>query len=96
MEPNFEIYTIKVFETFDWPPAYTNHYSTNGKLYIILVAAYNSYLTKNIFDFCLTKNIHLIFLPLHSTHILQPQDIGLFSLYSYCYSIELELWIRKE
>jgi hypothetical protein len=76
MEPNIEIYTIKVFETFDWPPAYTNHYCTNCKQHIILRDGCNSHLIHDIFDFCSTKNIHLICLPLHATHIINHKILG--------------------
>lgn len=45
-----------------------------------------SHMTWEFFDFCLSHKIVPIFLPPHSTHQLQPLDVGLFSPLQKYYS----------
>jgi hypothetical protein len=42
----------------------------------------------------LDNNIHPLYLPAHSTHILQELDVGLFSPLQRAYSTELDHWMR--
>jgi len=43
---------------------------------------------------CIKMNIHLICLPAHTTHVLQPLDIGIFSPMGNSYRKELEDFLR--
>jgi len=95
MEQNFEKYTIKMFVPLDWPPAHANYYSAKGEPHILILDGHEPYLTWQFFDFRLKRNIHPICLPAHSTHILQPLDVGLFGPPSHCYCNELDIWVRK-
>ncbi|RPA99618.1 CENP-B protein, partial [Choiromyces venosus 120613-1] len=40
--------------------------------------------------YAINHNIHLLCLPSHSTHVLQPLDVGIFSLLTTYYKQELE------
>ena len=46
-------------------------------------------------EHCIQHNIHLLCLPAHTTHILQPLDIGLFSPLGAYYKQELEDFQRN-
>ena len=58
----------------------------------ILVLDGHSSHTNNIMfiEHCIQQNIHLLCLPAHTTHILRPLDIGLFSPLGSYYKQELE------
>ena len=47
------------------------------------------------FDYCLTAKTIPLFLPAHSTHLVQPLDVGLFSPLQRQYSNRLDEFIRK-
>jgi len=66
-----------------------------GKPHIRILDGHDSHLTWQFFDFCLKKKIHPICLPAHSSHILQPLEVGLFCPHCCCYSNELDIWVRK-
>jgi len=95
VELNFEKYTIKMFVPLDWPPAHATYHSAKGKPHILILDGYGSHPTWQFFDFCLKSNIHSICLPAHSEYILQPLDVGLFGPLYFCYSNELDIWVRK-
>jgi len=95
VEQNFEKYTIKMFVPLDWPSAHANYYSAKGKPWILILDVHGSNLTWQFFDFCMNRNIHPICLPAHSTHILEPVDVGLFRPLSRWYSNELDKYVRK-
>jgi len=46
---------------------------------LLLLDRHRSHLTARFIAFCLNKNIDLICLLLHTSHILQPLDISVFS-----------------
>ncbi|RPB05469.1 CENP-B protein, partial [Choiromyces venosus 120613-1] len=46
-------------------------------------------------EYYIAKNIHLICLPAHTTHILQPLDVGIFSPLATNYQNELEDFLRN-
>jgi hypothetical protein len=94
VEQNFEKYTTKMFVPMDWTPGHANYYSAKGKLRILILDGHGCYHTWQFLDFCLKRNIHPICLPSHSTHILQPQEVGLFGPVSRCYSNELDICDR--
>jgi len=49
---------------------------------LLIFDDHNSHLTSEFCQFCLNRQIHLFCLPTHSTHLLQPLDVGLFSPYN--------------
>ena len=56
---------------------------------------HSSHATVEFFHFCIQNKIICLCLPPHSTHVLQPLDVGLFSPLQKRYSEELDKWQRR-
>ena len=54
-----------------------------------------SHFNWEFFDYCLNAKIIPLCLPAHSTHLVQPLDVGLFSPLQRHYSNGLDEFIRK-
>ena len=62
---------------------------------ILLLDGHSSHLENFEFiDFAIKHNIHIICLPSHATHILQPLDVGIFSPLRQYYGQEIEDFMR--
>lgn len=61
---------------------------------LLIIDGHSSHLSIEFIEFCLNQNIHLLCLPSHSTHLLQPLDVGLFSPLKNYYCNLLDLWTR--
>ena len=57
----------------------TKEIVTTGEWRLLIVDGHGSHVTVEFVEFCLRVNIVTYSLPAHSTHLLQPLDIGLFS-----------------
>ena len=66
-----------------------------GAYRLLLLDGHTSHFNWLFFDMCLEKRIIPFCLPAHSTHLLQPLDVGLFSPLQRHYSNELDKWFRK-
>src|SRR5450432_1527528 len=55
---------------------------------------HGSHLTKEFIDFCFKHKISPFLLPAHSTHLLQPLDIGVFQSFKHYHQALLEQSIR--
>jgi len=95
VEQNFEKYTIKMFAPWDWPLVHADYYSAKDKRRILILDGHLSDPIWQFFDLCFKKHIYLICLPAHSTHILQPLDVGLFGPLLCCNCNELDIWVRS-
>jgi hypothetical protein len=62
----------------------------DGKRRLLLLDGYGSHLTVRFIAFCLDKNIDLVCLLPHTSHLLQPLDIGVFSPLKRALSTEIE------
>ncbi len=62
---------------------------------LLWVDGHNSHLNMRFFDWAIKERILLAIYPPHSTHRLQPLDVGLFSPLSTFYSQALDLWILR-
>jgi hypothetical protein len=51
-----------------------------------------SHVTFEFFDFCISHDIICVCLPSHSTHILQPLDVGCFRSLQGAYEQEVFEW----
>ena len=59
-------------------PETKSHIST-GQYRMLIVDGHASHVTTAAIKFCIEKKIVLICLPAHTTHLLQPLDVGVFS-----------------
>ena len=61
-----------------------------GKYRILIGDRYGSHMTYEFVKFCEDHNILLAFLPPHSSHLLQPLDIGVFNVFKHWHSEAIE------
>ena len=57
---------------------------------LLIIDGHSSHISWEFLDYCLTHDIILFCLFPHSTHLLQPLDVGLFSLLQRNYSSFLD------
>jgi len=57
---------------------------------LLILDGHGSHITWEFVSFCKEKNIILFWLPSHSTHLLQPLDVGIFSPLQYAYGREVD------
>ncbi|KAJ6096532.1 hypothetical protein N7486_007278 [Penicillium sp. IBT 16267x] len=60
--------------------------SAKGTHRMLLCDQFGSHLTYEFVKYCEDHNIILFFLPAHSSHLLQPLDVGVFSAYKHWHS----------
>lgn len=65
-----------------------------GSKRLLILDGHGSHVTADFIDFCLKNKIILLCLPPHSTHYLQPLDVGLFSHYATAYKREVNEYSR--
>ncbi len=58
---------------------------------LLIVDGHGSHTTDEFMWTCFQENIFLLFLPTHSSHVLQPLDIGVFSALKTAYRKHLSL-----
>lgn len=68
----------------------------DGKRRLLLLDGHGSHLTARFIAFCLDKDIDLVCLPPHTSHLLQPLDIGVFSPLKRALSAEIEKLFRLD
>lgn len=61
---------------------------------LLILDGHGSHLTPKFIDFCDRNRILLAVYPPHSTHSLQPLDVGIFGPLSLAYSTELEAFLH--
>ena len=61
---------------------------------MLIVDGYSSHISIEFIEFCLTVNIIAYYLPPHSTHLLQPLDVGLFSPLQKAYGKQVDHLIQ--
>jgi hypothetical protein len=57
---------------------------------MLLCDGYGSHLTYEFIQFCEKQRIVLFFIPPHSSHLLQPLDVGVFHVYKHWHSEMIE------
>jgi len=65
-----------------------------GEWRLLIVDGHGSHITVEFVEFCLSVNIVAYCLPAHSTHLLQPLDVGLFSPLQKAYGIQVDRLVR--
>ncbi|KAJ5436843.1 hypothetical protein N7445_007728 [Penicillium cf. griseofulvum] len=63
---------------------------TLGAKRLVLCDRFGSHLTRQFIEYCNKNNIILFFLLSYTSHILQPLDVGVFSVYKHWYSEAVE------
>jgi len=62
---------------------------------LLIFDGHGSHITFNFVSLCFTNNVLLLCLPSHSTHLLQPLDVGLFGPYQHFYGVTVDDYIRS-
>jgi DDE superfamily endonuclease len=62
---------------------------------LLIVDGHSSHVNLKFLDYADRHRIIILILPPHSTHRLQPLDVGLFSPLARAYSYELEMFMQK-
>jgi len=62
---------------------------------LLILDGHGSHISFEFIHYCIESSIHLICLPGHSTHLLQPLDVGLFSRYPHYYGLAVDNHIRS-
>src|SRR5436305_10259834 len=65
-----------------------------GAYRLLVLDGHNSHISAEFEEYCKFHNIVTISLPPHSSHLLQPLDVGCFSVLKRRYSQELEIFIK--
>jgi hypothetical protein len=75
---------------------YTKKKARNGRDWrLLFIDGHGSHVNLRFIDWCLQHCILLAVYPPHSTHRLQPLDVGLFSPLGKYYSKELDDWMHR-
>lgn len=70
-----------------------NGNNKNPKPHLLIVDGHSSHVYWRVIQYALSRNIHMICLPPHSTHIMQPLDVGCFGVLSKAYKNGLRDWV---
>lgn len=62
---------------------------------LLIFDGHGSHVTYQFVEYCIQRNILLLCLPSHSTHLLQPLDVGLFSPYQHFYGLAVDNYLRS-
>ena len=62
---------------------------------LLIFDGHGSHITYEFVSYCLERSILLLCLPSHSTHLLQPLDVGLFSPYQHFYGLAVDDYVRS-
>jgi hypothetical protein len=68
---------------------------SQGRLRLLIMDGHGSHLTYKFCAYALSRNMYLIFLPAHSTHPLQPLDVGLFGPLQHYYGKAADNYMRE-
>lgn len=63
---------------------------------LLVLDGHSSHVTANVIRFCIEKNIDLLVLPPHTSHELQPLDVGVFSALKSALAIETDSRTRLD
>lgn len=62
---------------------------------LLILDGHGSHVTKEFIEYCYANKIYLLTYPPHSTHSLQPLDVGIFSPLAKAYSDRLEEFLHE-
>ena len=80
-----------------WLKHFNTHTQTRvvGARRLLVLDGHESHHSLEFQDFCKENNIYTLCMPPHSSHLLQPLDVGCFSPLKRAYSREIESLIRN-
>jgi len=80
----------------DWIKHFEKHTKTRtkGTYRLLVLDGHESHISAEFEVYCKDKNIITLSMPPHSSHLLQPLDIALYSPLKRAYSKEIELFIK--
>ena len=67
---------------------------SKGKYRMLIVDGHASHISTKAIKYCINNNVVLVCLPSHSTDLLQPLDVGVFSPLATAYKLQLEKHTR--
>ena len=84
--------------TLDWLKHFQNYSNprTNGSHRLLILDGHNSHRTIDFDNYCKNNNIIPLCMPAHSSHILQPLDVGCFGPLKASYGKEIEKMMRTQ
>src|SRR5947199_5347512 len=68
--------------------------SKDGDYRLLLLDGHNSHVTADFIQFAIDKRIILLCFPPHTTHLLQPLDVGVFGPYQHYYGRAVDNAVR--
>ena len=57
---------------------------------MLLIDGHASHITTQVIDYCISQKIILLCLPAHTTHLLQPLDVGVFAPLATAYKAHVQ------
>jgi len=63
---------------------------------LLIMDGHGSHITANIIACCMQHMIDLLILPLHTSHVLQPLDVSVFSLLKHALAAETDAASRLD
>ncbi len=61
-----------------------------GEYRMLLIDGHASHITTQVIDYCVSQKIILLCLPAHTTHLLQPLDVGVFAPLATAYKTHVQ------
>ena len=61
---------------------------------MLILDGHTSYISTAAIEFCISQNIILLCLPAHTTHLLQPLDVGVFAPLATAYQNHVQRTTR--
>lgn len=72
----------------------TNNYG-EAEDRLLIIDQHDSHICADVLDFCIEIKIHIMVFPPHSTHRLQPMDVGIFGPLQKAYGVEVARWTAQ-
>ncbi len=84
--------------SFDWLKHFneSTKFKTKGTHRLLVFDGHKSHSTMQFHDYCIQEKILTLCLPPHSSHLLQPLDVGCFAPLKSFYGREIEKFMRSE
>lgn len=87
MRMTFNLFSHRCFEP-------QTRKTLKGKYRLLIFDGHASHISTKVIQFCISNDIILLCLPAHTTHILQPLDVGFFQPLQSAYGKHLAEWTK--